>query len=95
MIIVSFYHESLRMFAINSRTKQEETRASMRNLNSTNARNISNVNLFDHFDSSVQMHSDEIMQRRSQNVSFHLSTETCIYIHGVLIASVFVIGLMR
>ncbi|XP_031636272.1 multidrug resistance-associated protein 4-like [Contarinia nasturtii] len=62
--------------------KQEER---MRNLNKTDVSNVENAteNVI------VDPNSNE------QDVSFALSTEMCMYIHGALIASIFILGIIR
>lgn len=79
------------------RIKQEEMRASKTN-KSLNL-NVSDVteNVFNDGDShnNILKNASDLPMEDLKDSSFVLSTEMCIYIHGGLLASIFIIGLLR
>lgn len=79
------------------RTKQEAMRALKTNQSEAIDNNMNNNNNSDSrqvFD-GLNIFDTKSMDSFKQEPSFILSTEMCIYIHGALIASIFIIGLMR
>lgn len=72
------------------RTRQEEMRTARKN-QSFNAI-IADVN---GNTTSLNINSTETFKKESLNSSLVLSTDMCIYIYGALLASIFIIGLMR
>ena len=77
------------------RTRQEETRASKNNQFTPNDNNIHNNSDTRQVFDGLNISDTKLTDSFKQEPPFILSTEMCIYIHGALIASIFVIGLMR